>query len=263
MNSNYLYQELRFGRGGCNLEEVKRLKVCASELWNEDDIKYFDLIKVNNMSSVQRKFLLSKRALKIVDENNKTSIVVIPHGEIVFSRDLGSLAKRYFALRKIEDEPTRIKYYEAFWNKLYVLRLNIAKRLFSKRFSEKYLFNFHGFSGVALTHSRGLDEILVPEWFGLKIGDLVMVTRDPVQNVVVVLKVVGFTKNEIRVSPDMLDRYLAGDCDGDKIQVIELSSIYNMNSQYFVRTYEEFYEEAMKLIPGENFGFNELLNENI
>ena len=263
MNSNFLFQDLRFGKGGLLASECHKLKLKASENWSEFDVNVLKSFPQGELSKLQEKFLLSKRCLKIVNSEGETSIIAVPHGEISFSRKLGELAGLYYDLVKLEDEKAKEKAFENFYTKLYILRLDIAKRLFSKRFSKKFLFHFEGISGVALTHSRGIDEILVPEWSGLKIGDYVMVTRDPIQNIVVVLKVVGFTPNQIRVSPDMLDRYLAGDCDGDKIQIIKLEDIYSKNSKYFTRTYEEFYDECMKLIPGDSFGFVEMLNENI
>lgn len=263
MNSNFLFQDLRFGKGGCNASECKELKVSVNENWNKSDVVLLKSIPQGELTSLQTKFLLSKRCLKITNDEGVDSIIVVPHGEVSFSRRLGELAEIYYKIQTLEDKEAKKKGFENFYTKLYVLRLEIAKRLFSKRFSRKYLFHFEGISGVALTHSRGIDEILVPEWSGLKIGDYAMVTRDPIQNIVVVCKVVGFTPNQIRVSPEMLDRYLAGDCDGDKIQIISLEDIYNMNSQYFRRTYEEFYAECMKLIPGDNFGYTDMLNENI
>ena len=131
--------------------------------------------------------------------------------------------------------------------------------MFSKKFSDKYDFKFKGFSGVALSHARAIEEILVPEWFGLKEGDLVMVTRDPVQNIVTTCRVAGFTKNEIRVNPKLIVM-LGGDFDGDKIQVIPINSIYNLNKKYFDCTYLDFRSEMESLML-DNFKFKELIEK--
>ena len=169
--------------------------------------------------------------------------VVVPHGELAMSMYLGKLAKLYFQYLEERKE----NQLEKFNNKLFVLRVEIAKRLFSKKFIEKYNFEFKGFSGVALSHSRNIDEI----------GSHVLVTRDPIQNTVAVLKISGYTTNEIRVRPELIVM-LAGDFDGDKIQVIPLGAIYGRNKELFRVTAREFSDEMMRLKPSQ-FAFSELL----
>ena len=243
-----VYQKLNYGFGGCSEEEVGRLGISLGEYWNEMDIKYLDSIHLDTISSVGRKFLMSKRALLL--ENGES--VVIPRGELAVSMFLGKLAKLYFQWQ-LERKESLL---EKFNTKLYVLRIEIAKRLFSKKFSDKYLFSFKGFSGVALSHGRSVDEILIPEWFGIDIGEKVMVTRDPIQNVVVCLRVTGYTENEIRVNPKTIV-FLGGDFDGDKVQVMKLKTIFYGNREYFSCSYEEFENEMNKLIPS-NFAYSEL-----
>lgn len=246
-----IYQKLNFGFGGCDQDDCKRLGLIEGEFWSEDDIKILNNIKLDTISDIGRKFLLSKRAMRL----DNGEVVVIPRGELAMAMYLGQLYKLYLQYKTEEKEALKTR----FENKLYVLRIEIAKRLFSKKFSDKYQFNFKGFSGIALSHARAIEEILVPEWFGLKEGDLVLVTRDPVQNIVVTCRVAGFTKNEIRVNPKLIV-ILAGDFDGDKIQVIPINSIYTLNKKYFDCTYLDFRSEMESLMLN-NFKFKELIEE--
>ena len=246
-----IYQKLNFGFGGCDNDDCKRLGLIEGEFWSEDDIKILNNIKLDTISDIGKKFLLSKRAMRL----DNGEVVVIPRGELAMAMYLGQLYKLYLQYKTEEKEALKTR----FENKLYVLRIEIAKRLFSKKFSDKYNFKFKGFSGVALSHARAIEEILVPEWFGLKEGDLVLVTRDPVQNIVTTCRVAGFTKNEIRVNPKLIV-ILAGDFDGDKIQVIPINSIYTLNKKYFDCTYLDFRSEMESLMLN-NFKFKELIEE--
>lgn len=246
-----LYQLANYGIGGCTDDIVERLQVQSHEYWKESDIKYLDCIELNNLNDLSERFLLSKRAMLL--DNGES--VIVPKGEIAMSLYLGMLFKLYTEYKKEYKESLKIR----FENKLYILRIEIAKRLFSKKFSEKYQFKFNGISGVALSHARHVDEVLVPEWYNdrVSIGDLVMITRDPIQNIVVTCKVAGFTPNEIRVNPKLIVM-LGGDFDGDKIQVIPLINIYKDNKKFFNTTFFEFEQEMLNLMPS-NFKFKELI----
>lgn len=255
-----IFQKLNYGFGGCDANTLIELGVISNPIeltmqplgqkfWRKEDMKYLDKIQLSNISELASKFLLSKRALLLEDG----TAVVVPHGELAMSMYLGKLAKLYFQYLEERKE----NQLEKFNNKLFVLRVEIAKRLFSKKFTEKYNFEFKGFSGVALSHSRSIDEIMVPEWFGLPIGSHVLVTRDPIQNTVAVLKISGHTANEIRVNPALIVM-LGGDFDGDKIQVIPLGAIYGRNKELFRVTSSEFSAEMMRLKPSQ-FAFSELL----
>ena len=53
---------------------------------------------------------------------------------------------------------------------------------------------------------------------------------------------------------------LGGDFDGDKIQVIPINSIYNLNKKYFDCTYLDFRSEMESLML-DNFKFKELIEK--
>lgn len=176
-------------------------------------------------------FLHQKRVFVFVDNEGIKRVIGIPAereigtGLCAFTKDLLNCALRYKSYSESDDKTASWK---SFSGAVFGLQKRIVQRLFSKKFKEKLDFSFNGISGVALTGNVSLSGIQLPKWYckkhGLKIGDLVVVTRDPIQNIFVTLKIEGYTRNEIRVNSHMFT-FLGGDFDGDRIHVVPFVAI--------------------------------------
>lgn len=176
-------------------------------------------------------FLHQKRIFVFKDREGNSKLIGIPtdreigKGFCSFSKGLLSCALRYKSYLEADD---KLSAWKSFEGSVFALQKAIACRLFSKKFKEKLDFTFKGLSGVALTGNVTLNGVIIPKWYAnmrnLKIGDLMVVTRDPIQNIFISLKIEGFSKNEIRVNAHTFT-FLGGDFDGDKIQVIPFTNI--------------------------------------
>lgn len=138
-----------------------------------------------------------------------------------------------------------------FMNTRHKLMLAIESNIFSKNFKEMYRMKFEGVSGVCLTGNVSINGIMIPKWYAKKhnieIGDLVIVYRDPVQNMILALKVEGFTENEMRVHSQVFT-WLNGDHDGDKIQAIPLKVFLEVNKE-FIDNEQDIINEVIDLLP--------------
>ncbi|MGL5716447.1 MAG: hypothetical protein ACRCXX_14020 [Cetobacterium sp.] len=176
-------------------------------------------------------FLHQKRFFIFKDSEGVARVIGIPSERIIgkgfcsFSKGLLACAVAY---KNYCESVEKSSSYKNFESRVFAIQKAIAGRLFSKKFKDKLDFSFKGLSGVALTGNLSLDGVALPKWYcekhNLKIGDLVMVTRDPIQNIVMCLRVEGYTKNEIRVNSHMFT-FLGGDFDGDRVNIIPFISI--------------------------------------
>lgn len=148
----------------------------------------------------------------------------------------------------IEEKRERL---ELFMNTRHKLILAIESNIFSKHFKNFYRMNYSGVTGVALTGNVSIDGICIPMWFAdrykIGIGDIGIVFRDPVQNLIIALKVEGFTENEMRVHSKVFT-WLAGDHDGDKVQFIPLRMFLKNNSEY-IENKNKLVEEVENILP--------------
>ncbi|MGL5317053.1 MAG: hypothetical protein ACRC92_27585 [Peptostreptococcaceae bacterium] len=202
-------------------------------------------------------FLHSKRFFNFKNKEGVSKIIGIPsHREIgtgfcSFSKMLLSIAIAYGEYTKSDDKD---KSYKVFENRLASLQNAITARILSKRFKEKIQFKFNGISGVALTGNVSFDGIELPYWYckkhGIKVGDYGLVTRDPIQNIVICLRVEGFTKNEIRVNSQTIT-IIDGDFDGDRLQFIPFFEIVKECGEHNVHrdTTEVILRELAGLLP--------------
>lgn len=165
------------------------------------------------------------------------------------------VAKAYYEYAKcdIEEKDDR---YAMFMNLRHKLILMIESEVFSKDFKKLYRMKFKGITGVCLTGNVSINGIKIPLWYakkhGIQIGDIGIVFRDPVQNLIIALQVEGFTENEIRVHSKVFV-LLGGDHDGDKCQFIPLKSFLKENVDYTGRYTLNIVEEVHKLLPSNIF----------
>lgn len=221
-------------------------------LWNGE----LELPEMKTLISL----LNRKRIFIFNDRKGEKRFVILPHLPAEIDLDNGTLNYRASLLIKaglryqeylhcqLEDKDT---VWNKFENLLYKIKLDITKQVFSKEFKQFYQMKFRGISGVALTGNLEPDEIELPYWYAkknnLKKGDLVLVTRDPIQNLVLAGRIAGFTRNECRVNSNVFT-WLGGDHDGDKVQFIPLSVILEENSE-FIEDSAKLEEELIAILP--------------
>ncbi|MGL6098565.1 MAG: hypothetical protein ACRC0G_02955 [Fusobacteriaceae bacterium] len=181
-------------------------------------------------------FLHSKRFFFFTDLKGAKKFVGIPSLRVVtsntrldsFSKSLLNVAKAYSNFLAVRTSENEVEEFAHFTYRVKKLQESIAKRLLSKNFKNKFQFDFIGLSGVALTGNLSYDGVAIPEWYAieknLKIGDSCVITRDPIQNIFLTLKIEAFTSNEIRVNSQTIT-LVDGDFDGDKLQVIPFCNI--------------------------------------
>lgn len=168
------------------------------------------------------------------------------------------VARAYYEWKScdIEEKEDRFK---MFVNLKHKLNLMIEAEVFSKDFKKLYQMKFHGVTGVCLTGNVSINGIQIPKWYadkhGISIGDIGIVFRDPVQNLIIALKVEGFTENEMRVHSKVFV-LLCGDHDGDKVQFIPLKAFLIENVDYTGRYTLNIVEEVNNLLPSNIFTNN-------
>ena len=101
-----IYQKLNFGFGGCTEDDCKRLGLIEGEFWSEDDIKYLNNVKLDTISNIGRKFLLSKRAIRL----DNGEVVVIPRNELAMSMYLGQLYKLYLQYKTEQKDALKTRF---------------------------------------------------------------------------------------------------------------------------------------------------------
>lgn len=165
------------------------------------------------------------------------------------------VAKAYYEYAKCEIEEKDDRY-AMFMNLRHKLILMIESEVFSKDFKKLYRMKFKGITGVCLTGNVSINGIKIPLWYakkhGIQIGDIGIVFRDPVQNLIIALQVEGFTENEIRVHSKVFV-LLGGDHDGDKCQFIPLKSFLKENVNYTGKYTLNIVEEVNRLLPSNIF----------
>lgn len=124
---------------------------------------------------------------------------------------------------------------ERFLSLRHRLNLAIETNIFSKEFKNMYKIKMNGVTGVCLTGNVSMNGIEIPEWYAnkhkIKIGDIGIAYRDPVQKLIIALKVEKFTFNTMRVHSKVFT-WLAGDHDGDKIQFVPFKVLIRENKEY-------------------------------
>lgn len=153
----------------------------------------------------------------------------------------------------IEDEKNKKELWEKFVYIKNSIGYAISARLFSKKFAEKYKMNFTGMTGVALTGNVEIDYCEIPKEMAKKLSinhmDRILVIRHPFQNIMVSLKVRNFTlDNTIRVN-SLVFKWLGGDHDGDKINVIPVKNLFDNNEEFFDCVIGEFDSECFNISP--------------
>lgn len=148
----------------------------------------------------------------------------------------------------LEEKKERLTMFENIRHKLI---LAIESEIFSKEFKNFYQMKFNGVTGVALTGNVSINGIYIPLWYATKnkiyVGDIGIVFRDPVQNLIIALRVEGFTANEMRVHSKVFT-WLAGDHDGDKVQFIPLRQLINDNHE-FISDINSLMNEVENIFP--------------
>ena len=202
-----------------------------------------------------------KRYFKYYLDGNEY-FLVIPSKRNISSGILNNMnalllktARAYYQYAHCEVEDKE-KNLELFMNLKHKLILAIETNIFSKEFKNMYQMVFSGITGVCLTGNVSINGIQIPLWYakkyGIQIGDIGIVFRDPVQNLIIALQVEGFTENEIRVHSKVFV-LLGGDHDGDKCQFIPLKSFLKENVEFTGRYTLNIVEEVHKLLPSNIF----------
>ncbi|MGL5767966.1 MAG: hypothetical protein ACRCX8_20200 [Sarcina sp.] len=208
-------------------------------------------------------FIHSKRFVMFDDLKGVRRVIGIPSdrgitenskGFCSYSRELVQVARAYKKFKEVRTNENEVEEYNKFLYFVNKLNNRIASRILSKRFKDKFQFKFRGLSGVAITGNVSYNGILLPEWYckkhGIKIGDCGLVTRDPIQNIVLCLRVEGFTRNEMRVNSQTIT-LVDGDFDGDRIQFIPFQEIVEECARHNVHrdSTEVILREIIQLLP--------------
>lgn len=207
-----------------------------------------EIVNALNSKRIFRYFLDGEKYFLVLSQKRELTDGKLNH----MNAALLKAARNYFEYEKApaEEKEERLNRFISSRNSLMLM---IEKQIFSKSFKTMYKMEFHGVSGVALTGNCQLDEIEIPEWYakkhGIKIGDVGIIYRDPVQNLFFTVIVKGFTKNEIRVNSQMFT-WLGGDHDGDKCQFLPLSKLIEDNLDYISTSdIDNIIREALRLLP--------------
>lgn len=198
-----------------------------------------------------------KRYFKYYLDGNEY-FLVIPSKRNISSGILNNMnalllktARAYYQYAHCEVEDKE-KNLELFMNLKHKLILAIETNIFSKEFKNMYQMVFSGITGVCLTGNVSINGIQIPQWYArenkINIGDIGIVFRDPVQNLIIALKVEGFTENEIRVHSKVFT-WLGGDHDGDKAQFIPLKNFLKANEEYTGEFALDIIQEVNDLLP--------------
>lgn len=279
---------------GLNETQTKELNLAKEQFWSGSEIKGINNLlyqnkelgsairellwnNINENQAVEEliNFINAKRAFKF-NLDGEVRTIAIPYMENnsgvlnSFNRALLNIALTFLNWKTETNEETKKEQWDKFLNLYNSLRINIAKRFLSKDFKEKYQLRFVGYSSVALPGHLGIDEVALPEHYclknNIKIGDLCIVKRDPVQNIFLCLRVAKMHyANVIRVNPRTI-QLVDGDFDGDNIAVVPVKSLIKFNKFYFYEN-EELKIELVNQIKGElirllpsNIMKNEVLN---
>lgn len=213
-----------------------------------------EITHIINWINSKRVFLYTIDGVQYVTALPKNREIV--EGRVnAFSMKLINLALAWIDFKDAVEEDEK-DYFNKFIYYRKSIVMDILKRFASKEFKAKYRSKFKGITGVALTGNVGIDECMVPEWYAdkhkIKAGDYICAFRHPVQNIFVVLKVVGFTENELRIHSQVFT-WLGGDHDGDKLYFVPFNSLYWDNKRYFykVANYVELKQQVVALLPSQ------------
>lgn len=252
---------------GVSIERLKEMNYLKSEWLTPEEIKTLNTIYQDRRI---KKYLWSDdediKAQLEADEGLQNFIRIMNHKRFFIAEINGE--KRFFGVPR-EEAPIHglsfttfilinmaLSYYKNDLNKLEenynALKKEINRQLLSKKFKLLYQFEFKGVTTVATPAFIGIDEVIVPIEAKkiFKIGDICLVKRDPVQNIFISCKVVGYSKHKvIRVNHRTIE-LLDGDFDGDLISVIQLD--------------EKYIEEAKNIMPSKlEANFSELYSYDI
>lgn len=206
-----------------------------------------DIIDLLNLKRYFKYKLEGKELFLAIPDNRNITAGTLNH----MNSMLLKCARAYYeyANCEIEDKSERLEMFENLKHKLILM---IETNVFSKEFKNLYRMKFKGVTGVALTGNVTIDGIKIPLWYAkkhkIKIGDIGIVFRDPVQNLIIALRVEGFTDNEIRVHSKVFT-WLAGDHDGDKVQFIPLKDFLKENVNYTQQYTINIVQEVFDLQP--------------
>lgn len=233
-----LFNNIDVAENGIGVHELKTMGIKSWEIWTTEELEAISsldeslLVYVCSDASLEdNESLLALRSLIM----RKRAVHSLVEGRFFAIPSNASLSMSY-SLMLLGMSLLVADTSEKWKGILKGLRVDLAKIVFSKECKKLYNRKVSGFSGVALTHGGSVDEILVPSWTGLRMGELCAVVRHPVQNVFLVCRVSGYTDNEFRISPWSW-RLVDGDFDGDEINIIPLyqfgKSVVSAGSRLF------------------------------
>lgn len=164
---------------------------------------------------------------------------------------------------KMNDGKEKQEAMRKFWITFNGIKLRIASMLFSKDFKQLYQLKFNGYTAVALTEFCGLNDVYVPEEYakehGLNTGDKCIMYRDPVQNLMVVTRIAGFTTDGTIRMNSLVFTYLGGDHDGDKVNIVPIKVLIFKNRKFFRGINKsDFWKSANRLLPSNVLADQEL-----
>lgn len=236
-------------------DEKSFQRILRDALWNNE----LELDVANKLVN----FINSKRALELGDGQ----VIIIPRC-LVNDEDKDKILCNFnvrllniaIAFRRIEigrkicmDSMELFKLKDKFYGMLNGLKFAISGGIFTKNFKKMYQIEFNGYTSVALTGFLNLDEIYIPYSYAkehdLKVGDICLLFRHPIQNIFVAVRIAGFTHNEIRVNSVMF-AWLGGDYDGDKVEIVPVKVLLEDNKEFFTDgRKEDFLNEIKRLFP--------------
>lgn len=286
---NYLYQAVEEIKGIEKSVVQNDLKIKDSEVWKPNELKGINNILSSEKGGAVRELLWEgkdecpeiqdlidlinhKRCLVMkTDEGIKR--IAIPSFEPddklnAMSRKLLSIALthlQYKGATKEEEKEELLGHLNRNWD---TLIMDIAKVFLSKNFKKNYKFKFTGFTSIALTGHLSPDGVAIPksfaEKFHVKIGDLCIVKRDPLQNIFITLKVEKFHEERVvRINPQTF-LLTDGDFDGDQVSVIPVNNLIRENKEYIGSQGAQVRKELGRLLPSvimNNARYNVLTRE--
>lgn len=278
----YLYQDIKTLKG-LQPEVIEQLGILESEIWDTEEIgiinkalkdqelgQYFQQLiwdKDDEVPEIMEiiNLINYKRAYQYRDLDGEVQTIAIPkmredekeevrEGQLNYLSNLLFRAVSQHCEYLNTEESKKKEAYDKFQSSIFTIRTEILKRIASKRFKEKYRMKFNGFNSVALSHGFDIDGVMIPQSYSdkydIKVGDWCIVKRDPLQNIFLLCKVIGFNKAPINRVHPIAFRMVDGDFDGDNVAVIPLKKFFEDNKE-FIDTYQRLRieEELKSAIP--------------
>lgn len=298
IKEQYLYQDIKT-LVGLDINVIKELAIREEQRWKANEIRNINVLLADKEIGTYIKalmwdrddeipeiealieFINAKRSYVFLDKDGNKRAICIPkvHDEEYYSpkvdEETGEIIKKPVSLNNIHNLLFRVaiahvryldqgktdEFWKEFISAIHNLRVEISKRILTKRFKEKYQLKFNGFNSVALTHGGDINGIVIYEKYakskGIEIGDLCIVKRDPLQNVFICCKVIGFSKAPItRINP-IAFRMLDGDFDGDNVAIVPIKNFFEDNKRFITEEQREALTKEFEAITPTN-----LMNDN-